>query len=72
MEHNASIFRLRVTRVTVHQGYGQSDKYGRYSTSLSGEGRKHAFTVISLTLKMEARYFELLVPTFQAVQLVVN
>jgi hypothetical protein len=72
MEHNASIFRFRVIRVTVHQGYGGGDKYGSYSASVSGEGRKHAFTVINLALKMEARYFEVLVPTFQALQLAVN
>jgi len=72
MEQNASIFRLRVIRVTVLQGYGRGKVYGSYSASVSGEGRKRAFTVINLALKMEARYFEVLVPTFQAVQLVVN
>jgi hypothetical protein len=36
------------------------------------EGRKHGFTVISLALKMEAPYFEVLVPTFHAIQLVVK
>ena len=65
MEHAASIFRVRVIRVTVQRGYGQSDKYGSYSTSLLGEGSKRAITVINLALKMEARYFEVLVPAYQ-------
>jgi len=43
----------RVIRVTMHRGYGWGDKIWQL---LSGEGRKHAFTVISLALKMEAPY----------------
>ena len=58
--------------MTVRQGYGRGDKYGSYSAPVSGDGRKRAFTVINLALKMEVHYFEVLVPTFQAVQLVVN
>lgn len=58
--------------MTVCQGYGRGDKYGNYSASLSGEGRNCAVTVISLALKIEAPNFEVLVPAFQAVQLVIK
>ena len=72
MEHNASIFRLRVIRVIVHQGYGWGDKYGSYSASVSGGGEEACCHINQFGTKMETPYFEVLVPAFQALQLVVK